>query len=119
MFIVDADSMMDISGGFTGMLDRSRVILCVFMLTLVIVNPFNILISDMAAKRGQDDFGHSSVNMRTLQGVEGCYIASEIVLLVLIFFIQCLIHLFNSLIEIMILAVFNLHSTNANASVKL
>lgn len=71
MFIADADSMMDISGGFTGMLDRSRVILCVFMLTLLIVNPFNILISDMAAKRSQNEFGHSNIHGRALQGVEG------------------------------------------------
>lgn len=79
MHIADGDSMMDISGGFTGMLDRSRVILCVFMLTLLIVNPFNILISDMAAKRGQDELGHSKLNMRKLQGVEGCKFVSETV----------------------------------------
>lgn len=62
---------MDDSDRTTGMFDRSRVILCVFMLTLLVVNPFNILLSDVSARRSQSDYSRSHSGERLLQGLEG------------------------------------------------
>lgn len=62
--------MDDDTDGTKGMFDRSRVILCVFMMALLVVNPFNILLSDMSARRSQDDYSRPHSTERLLQELD-------------------------------------------------
>lgn len=62
--------MNEDTDGTNGMFDRSRVILCVFMMALLVVNPFNILLSDMSARRSQDDYSRRHSTERLLHGLD-------------------------------------------------
>ena len=55
---------------FTGLPDRIRVTLCVFMCTLLIVNPFNMLIRSSLSSGSDDTLKSHGGPSRTLQAQE-------------------------------------------------
>ena len=53
-----------------GMMDRSRMVLCMFMFTILIVNPFSSTFS-LSSDSGNGDYLRHHDTGRTLQGVVG------------------------------------------------
>lgn len=61
---------MDALRGFTGMLDRSRMALCIFMFTVFIINPLNFFFAGQDSLNGAD-YSLAHGTSRTLQSTTG------------------------------------------------
>ncbi|KAK6173452.1 hypothetical protein SNE40_016898 [Patella caerulea] len=67
------DSSNEDSFDQSGMLDRSRMVLCVFMFAVLAFNPFNAVFKSGIGQKFSSNIGHSG---RTLQGIEDSDVTS-------------------------------------------